>query len=68
MLKKSLSPQRQKVSAWATGGSGSRSSPTESRSMYLAPRYGILLRMMSEHEEFEVETGRAGEPLLAFWS
>ncbi len=39
--------------------------------------YGILeareahdwfLRMMREHEEFEVETDRAGEAPLSFWS
>ncbi len=43
----------------------------------LSPSYGILtareahdwfLRMMREHEEFEVETDRAGEPPLSFWS
>ena len=27
-----------------------------------------FLRMMGEHEEFEVETDRAGEPPLSFWS
>ena len=43
----------------------------------LSPRCGILtardahdwfLRMMREHEEFVVETDRAGEPPLSFWS
>ena len=43
----------------------------------LSPRYGIhtareahdwFLRMMREHEEFEVETDRAGELPLSFWS
>ena len=43
----------------------------------LSPSYGILtaraahdwfLGMMRENEEFEVETDRAGEPPLSFWS
>ncbi len=43
----------------------------------LSPRYGIptahganewFLEMMYEHEWFEVETDRAGEPPLSFWS
>ena len=43
----------------------------------LSPRYGILtareahewfLSLMREHEEFEVETNRAGEPPMPFWS
>ncbi len=43
----------------------------------LSPRYGIhnaheahqwFLDMMHEHEEFEVETDRAGEPPMPFWS
>ncbi len=43
----------------------------------LSPSYGHLaareahdwfLGMMREHEEFEVETDRAGEPPLSFWS
>ena len=43
----------------------------------LSPSYGIrtvddahgwFRRMMREHEEFEVETDRAGEPALSFWS
>ena len=43
----------------------------------LSRRYGIhtaldanrwFLRMMRQHEEFEVETDRAGEALLSFWS
>ena len=43
----------------------------------LSPRYSILtareahdwfLEMMGEHEEFEVETNRAGELPMPFWS
>ena len=43
----------------------------------LSPRYGIqdardahdwFLRRMHDHEEFEVETERAGELPLSFWS
>ncbi len=43
----------------------------------LSPSYGIrtpgeahgwFRRMMREHEEFEVETDRVGEPPLSFWS
>ena len=43
----------------------------------LSPSYGLttaheanewFLEMMHEHEEFEVETDRAGEPPLSFWS
>ena len=43
----------------------------------LSPSYGIrtggdahgwFLRRMREHEEFEVETDRAGEAPLSFWS
>ncbi len=43
----------------------------------LSPRYGLhtaheanewFLDMMHEHEEFEVETDRAGEAPLSFWS
>ena len=43
----------------------------------LAPHYGIhtareahdwFLQMMREHEEFEVETDRAGEWPVPFWS
>ena len=43
----------------------------------LSPSYGLLtahdahewfIEMMREHEEFEVETDRAGEPPLSFWS
>ena len=43
----------------------------------LSRRYGIhtardahdwFLGMMREHEEFEVETNRAGEPPFSFWS
>ena len=42
----------------------------------LTPRYGIqtareahewFLDMMRQHEEFEVETDRAGGPPLSFW-
>ncbi len=43
----------------------------------MSPSYGFLtardahawfLKMMHEHEEFEVETDRAGEPPLSFWT
>ena len=40
----------------------------------LSRSYGILeahdwfLSLMRSHEEFEVETDRAGEPPLSFWS
>ena len=43
----------------------------------LSPAYDIrnaheanewFLEMMRQHEEFEVETDRAGEPPLSFWS
>jgi hypothetical protein len=43
----------------------------------LSPSYGLLtareahewfLDQMREHEEFEVETDRVGEPPLSFWS
>ena len=46
-------------------------------SFRLSPRYAIrtareahawFLRMMREHEEFEVETDRAGELPVPFWS
>ncbi len=46
-------------------------------SFRLSPSYGLLtaleahewfLMMMREHEEFEVETDRAGELPLPFWS
>ncbi len=30
--------------------------------------YGWFRRMMRENEEFEVETDRAGEPPMRFWS
>ena len=52
------------------------SAPTEV-SFSPSPRYGIhtareahdwFLSMMREHEEFEVETDRAGEPPLSFWT
>ncbi len=54
----------------------SDSAPTEV-TFRLSPRYGIhtahwanewFLEMMHEHEEFEVETDRAGEAPLSFWS
>ena len=50
--------------------------PTEV-SFALSPRYGIhnaleahdwFLEMMAENEEFEVETDRAGEPPLSFYT
>ncbi len=50
--------------------------PTEV-SFRLSPSYGLLtareahewfIEMMREHEEFEVETDRAGEAPLSFWS
>ena len=53
------------------------SSPPSEMSFRLSPSYGLLtarkahdwfLRMMREHEEFEVETDRAEEPPLPFWS
>ena len=46
-------------------------------SFRLSPSYGLLtareahewfLLMMRSHDEFEVETDRAGEPPLSFWS
>ncbi len=46
-------------------------------SFTLSPSYGLhtalqahewFIDMMHEHEEFEVETDRAGEPPLPFWS
>ena len=46
-------------------------------SFRLSPRYGIhdareghdwFLLMMRSHDEFVVETDRAGEPLMPFWS
>ena len=52
------------------------SEPTEV-TFCLSPSYGILtarethewfIDMMREHEEFEVETDRAGEWPLSFWS
>ena len=54
----------------------SRRSPTEV-TFGLSPSYGILtareahawfLEMMREHEEFTVETDRAGEAPMPFWS
>ncbi len=53
------------------------SSPPSEVSFGLSPRYGILtardahdwfLQMMREHEEFEVETDRAGEAPMPFCS
>ena len=50
--------------------------PTEV-SFALSASYGFLtdreahewfMRMMREHEEFEVETDKAGEPPFSFWS
>ena len=55
-------------------GSGS---PPDEVSFRLSPSYGLLtareahdwfIGMMSEHEEFEVETNRAGELPMPFWS
>ncbi len=46
-------------------------------SFCLSPSYGLLtardahdwfLEMMGEHEEFEVETDRAGQAPMPFWS
>ncbi len=46
-------------------------------SFRLSPSYGLLtardahdwfLQMMCEHEEFEVETDKAGELPMPFWS
>ena len=53
------------------------SSPPTEVTFGLSPRYGIhtgreahewFLKMMVENEEFEVETDRAGELPLSFWS
>ncbi len=53
------------------------SSPPSEVSFRLSPFYGLLtareahdwfLHMMAEHEEFEVETDRAGELPLSFWT
>ena len=53
------------------------SSPPPQVSFRLSPSYGLhtahqahewFLDMMHEHEEFEVETDRAGEAPLSFWS
>ena len=52
-------------------------SPPSEVSFRLSPSYGIhnardahdwFLRMMREHEEFEVETDGVGELPLSFWS
>ena len=52
-------------------------SPPDVVSFRLSPSYGIhnareahdwFLEMMRKYEEFEVETDRAGEPPLSFWS
>ncbi len=46
-------------------------------SFTLSPSYGLLtahqahewfIDMLRDHEEFEVETDKAGEPPLSFWS
>ncbi len=51
-------------------------SPTEV-TFSVSPSYGLttgheahewFIKMMHEHEEFEVQTERAGEPPLSFWS
>ena len=50
------------------------SSPPSEVSFRLSPSYGILdahdwfLLMMRSHDEFVVETDKAGEPPLSFWS
>ena len=53
------------------------SSPPTQVSFRLSPSHGLLtaleahdwfLGMMRSHDEFEVETDRAGEPPLPFWS
>ncbi len=53
------------------------SSPPSEVSFRLSPSYGLLtareahdwfLQMMAENEEFEVETDRAGELPVPFWS
>ena len=53
------------------------SSPPSEVSFRLSPSYGLLtaheahewfIEMMREQEEFEVETDRAGECPLSFWS
>ena len=55
-------------------GSGS---PPDEVTFRLSPSYGLhtardvhdwFLRMMREHEEFEVETDKAGELPMSFWS
>ncbi len=52
-------------------------SPPSEVTFSLSPSYGIhtareahdwFLKMMREHEEFEVETDKAGELPLPFWS
>ena len=54
-----------------------RSSPPSEVSFRLSPSYGLttglevddwFLEMMRVHEEFEVETDRAGELPVPFWS
>ena len=51
--------------------------PTTRVSFRLSPRYGLLtaleahdwfVRMMQGHEQFEVETDRAEDLLMPFWS
>ena len=53
------------------------SSPPDEVSFRLSPQYGIhtareahdwFLKMMGENEEFEVETDRAEDAPLSFWS
>ena len=53
------------------------SSPPSEVCFRLSPRYGIhnaleahdwFLRMIAENEEFEVDTDKAGEPPMPFWS
>ena len=52
-------------------------SPPSKVSFRLSPSYGLLtareahdwfVEMMREHDEFEVETDRAGEAPMPFWS
>ena len=54
-----------------------KSSPPTEVSFRLSPSYGLItaheahewfIDMMHQHEEFEVETDRAGEASLSFWS
>ncbi len=52
-------------------------SPPDEVTFRLSPSYGLttgheanewFLEMMRNHEEFEVETDRTGEPPLSFWT